>query len=225
MESPIIDTPWLDAACDTVTVTGPDALAYLQGQLSQEIRDQSVGEQRWTFLLDPTGRIDTLARITRTEEATFTLETDPGHGATLLARINRFKIRVKADTSLAESAATPSPDLERLRIELGWPKMGAEIIPGETIPAETGITAMAVNYTKGCYPGQELVERMDSRAAAPPRSLRRLDVPEGAAPGDPVLDDDGAAVGALTSVYGTTALGYVKRGRDVGEPVLLGPQR
>ena len=35
-----------------------------------------------------------------------------------------------------------------------------EIVPGETIPAETGITDVAVSFTKGCYPGQELVERM-----------------------------------------------------------------
>ena len=45
--------------------------------------------------------------------------------------------------------------------------MGAEIVPGETIPAETGLTDVAVSFTKGCYPGQELVERMDSRARRP----------------------------------------------------------
>ena len=77
-----------------------------------------------------------------------------------------------------------------------------EIVPGETIPAATGLTGIAVSFTKGCYPGQELVERMDSRAAEAPRSLRRLEVAEGAAPGDPVLDD-GELVGELTSVAGT----------------------
>jgi hypothetical protein len=43
-------------------------------------------------------------------------------------------------------------------------------------------------------------------------------VAEGAAPGDPVVDD-GADVGLLTSVSGTDALGWVKRSSDLGEVV------
>jgi folate-binding protein YgfZ len=96
--------------------------------------------------------------------------------------------------------------------------MGAEIVPGETIPAGTGLSQLAVNFTKGCYPGQELVERMDSRAAEAPKSLRRLTVEAGTSPGDPVMDDD-AEVGIITSVAGTAALGWVKRSSDVGDVV------
>ena len=90
--------------------------------------------------------------------------------------------------------------------------MGTEIIPGETIPAETGVTAVAVSFTKGCYPGQELVERMDSRGATPPRHLRVFDVDPGVAVGDPILDASGAEVGTYTSVAAGKALGYVRRG-------------
>ena len=53
--------------------------------------------------------------------------------------------------------------------------MGAEILPGETIPAETGLAETAISFTKGCYPGQELVERMDSRGSTAPRHLTVLD--------------------------------------------------
>ena len=63
-------------------------------------------------------------------------------------------------------------ELEAARVADGWPAMGVEIEPGETIPAETGVVAVAVDFRKGCYPGQELVERMDSRGATAPRSLR-----------------------------------------------------
>ena len=65
------------------------------------------------------------------------------------------------------------------RIDAVWPAMGSEIAPGETIPAETGITEVAVSFTKGCYPGQELVERMDSRAARRPACCRRVAFPTG----------------------------------------------
>ena len=176
----------------------------------------AVGEQRWTFVLEPTGKIDGLARVTRVADERFELDTDAGFGEALLARIDRFKIRVAADTSLGEQVGEPADEAER--IALGWPRLGTEIIPGETIPGGTGLTSIAVSFTKGCYPGQELVERMDSRAAEAPRSLRKLTVSAGAAPGDPVVDD-GAEVGVLTSVVGTRALGWVKRSSDLGTVV------
>jgi folate-binding protein YgfZ len=100
-------------------------------------------------------------------------------------------------------------DLERWRVEAAWPAMGGEI-GAETIPGETGILDRAVSFTKGCYPGQELVERMDSRGAGAPRRLVPVSVPAGAAAGDPVVVD-GADVGVLTSVSGDVAIASVKR--------------
>jgi folate-binding protein YgfZ len=147
------------------------------------------------------------------------LDTDAGFGANLLARINRFKIRVDAEAVLAEATnASPSAEHEAARIRAGWPRMGTEILSGSTIPATTGVVPLAVNFQKGCYPGQELVERMDSRGADAPRSLRIVDVSDGTEGGDAVLDADGKEVGTVTSVAAETGIGlaYVKRGADVG---------
>jgi folate-binding protein YgfZ len=201
---------------DVVVVEGADAQSYLQSQVSQDLNGMTVDEVRWTFVLEPTGKVEAFARITKVGEKRFELDTDAGFGEALLARVNRFKIRVDATTSLAEPRGGVAD--ESVRIAAGWPKMGVEIVPGETIPAGTGLTQLAVSFTKGCYPGQELVERMDSRAAQAPRSLRRLTVTEGSAPGDPVVED-GAEVGVLTSVSGADALGWVKRNSDLGEVV------
>lgn len=205
------------SARDRVTVSGPDAKSYLQSQVAQEIRDMEVGDARWTLVLEPTGKIDSLARLTRTAEDAFEFETDAGFGAALLARLDRFKIRVDAVTTLTEAAsAEPAARYESARIAAGWPRMGAEIIPGETIPAVTGIVPLAVSFTKGCYPGQELVERMESRGAEAPRSLRIVEVDDGTQPGDVLTDADGAEIAVVTSVDGTRALAYVKRGADIG---------
>ena len=205
-------------ARDVVVVEGPDASKYLHSQVSQDLEGMADGEHRWTFVLEPTGKVESLARVTRVSDERYELDTDAGWGAALLARIDRFKIRVRAETSLAAAGAPASEVDEAARIEIGWPRLGVEILPGETIPGGTGLTRAAVCFTKGCYPGQELVERMDSRAAEAPKSLRRLDVPEGTRPGDPVVDD-GTEVGTVTSVAGTRALGWVKRISDVGEVV------
>ncbi len=216
-----IVTPFLDdTPRDRVTVAGPDARGYLQSQLAQDIDPLDVGAARWTLVLDPSGKIEALARITRIAAESFTLDTDAGYGEVLMSRLNRFKIRVDAEISLdAGVEASPSAASEAARVAAGWPRMGAEIVPGETIPAMTGLIAVAVSVTKGCYPGQELVERMDSRGAEAPRSLRVLVAPDGAAAGDPVVDGEGTEVGVYTSVVvGGPALGYVKRNVELGQP-------
>ena len=204
-------------ARDVVVVEGPDASTYLHSQVAQDVEAMVDGERRWTFVLEPTGKVASLARITRVSAERFELDTDAGFGAGLLARLDRFRIRVRAETSLVPAAEPVVVD-EAARIEAGWPRLGVEIVPDETIPGGTGLTRVAVCFTKGCYPGQELVERMDSRAAEAPRSLRRIDVAPGTAAGDAVADD-GVDVGVVTSVAGTRALAWVKRTSALGEVV------
>lgn len=218
---------------DVVTVTGADARQYLHGQVAQDVQSLAVGESRWTLVLQPNGRVDVLARICCLDDETFELDTEVGYGEELAARLNRFRIRVNAEitTSQRDLDGTglcgwwgtgewdPGPGYDARRVAAGWPEMGAEIVPGERIPAEVGVVTAAVSLTKGCYPGQELVERMDSRGSQAPQQLRILDVAESAQPGDPILDPDdpsGQPAGTLTSVAGGKALGYVRRGSAVG---------
>ena len=108
-------------------------------------------------------------------------------------------------------------DLEAARITAGWPRHGFEITEA-TVPAELGVVPVAVSFTKGCYPGQELVERMDSRGARAPRLVRRVDVAPGTVAGDPIVVD-GNEVGVVTSVAGCRALALVKRDVAIGEAV------
>ncbi len=217
----IPDPAAIDASArDHVIVEGPDALSYLQSQVAQDLNGLEVGATTWTLVLEPTGKVESLARVTRSDDDRYDFDVDAGFGDALAARLNRFKIRVQADVSV-ESAATPEPssDHEAARVAAGWPRMGFEIVPGETIPAVTGVVPVSVNFTKGCYPGQELVERMDSRGADAPKSLRVVDVAEGAVVGDPVVVD-GAEAGTITSVSprGDLALAMVKRNHDIGRP-------
>jgi tRNA-modifying protein YgfZ len=208
-----MDTGWLGDRRDVVVIDGPDAATYLQSQASQDLRGMVVGEARWTFLLQPTGRVDVLARVTMVDDERFELDTDPGFGPALEARLNRFKIRVKATVAAVERSVGSIEADDDQRIAAGWPKMGAEIIPGETIPAETGLAEVAVSFTKGCYPGQELVERMDSRGSTAPRRLTVLPRRADDAPGAAVISD-GAEIGQITSVGSTNVLAYVKRAHD-----------
>ena len=65
--------------------------------------------------------------------------------------------------TLQQSGVTPShPDvLETMRLLEGTPKFGVDIRDRD-LPQETGQTA-ALHFSKGCYLGQEIVERIRSR--------------------------------------------------------------
>jgi folate-binding protein YgfZ len=67
----------------------------------------------------------------------------------------------------------PVEALEAWRIRWGLPAMGREL-DASTIPASAGIVEMSVSFTKGCYVGQELVARIDSRGATTPTRLRGI---------------------------------------------------
>jgi folate-binding protein YgfZ len=100
-------------------------------------------------------------------------------------------------------------DLEVLRILAGVPAMGSELTE-RTIPAEAGIVERSVSFTKGCFTGQELVARIDSRGGNVPRHLRGV-VGDGALVAGSSIRIDDAEVGIITSVSANIGLAYVKR--------------
>ena len=105
---------------------------------------------------------------------------------------------------------------EAARIAAGVPVMGAELTE-RTIPAETGLVPLTVSFTKGCYTGQELVARIDSRGSNVARHLRLLRSADPLVAGTE-LTRDGKVVGAVTSAssIGPVALGYVGRAVEPG---------
>lgn len=102
-----------------------------------------------------------------------------------------------------------------LRIESGIPVYGRDI-DEDTLPAETQQLERAVSFNKGCYLGQEVVERMRSRGALA-RKLVGLELAgsAGVHPGNALRIGD-TPVGRLTSLcesyaaHGPVGLGYVK---------------
>lgn len=127
-------------------------------------------------------------------------------------------------------AIVGADDLETWRIERGIPAMGAEI--SETvIPAELGqwLVDASVSFTKGCFTGQELVARIDSRGGNVARRLRGLVLDAPVSPGAEVVVGDGV-VGTVTSVavsptLGPVALAFVHRSVDPPVPARVDDAR
>jgi tRNA-modifying protein YgfZ len=115
---------------------------------------------------------------------------------------------------------------EALRIEAGVPR-GRLDFDEKTLAPETGQSARAIHYKKGCYIGQEIVARLDARGHTN-RSLVRLTCDQLFPPRTPILVE-GSEVGWLTScALGPTeekpvALGYLRNAAAVlGTKVQIG---
>jgi folate-binding protein YgfZ len=111
------------------------------------------------------------------------------------------------------TSATPidSDTLDVLRIEQGYGAFGRELSQ-EYIPLETGLLD-AVSFSKGCYVGQEIIARMESRG----RLAKRLCGLQLSQPVTPPakLVCDGRDAGDITSAavsprFGPIALAYVR---------------
>jgi folate-binding protein YgfZ len=108
--------------------------------------------------------------------------------------------------------------LEIARIEAGIPRFGADM--DETnIPLECGIEVRAVSYSKGCYIGQEVINRIHSIGHVN-KELRGLqladDLKSLPVKGDKLFHD-GKEIGYVTSatksptLSANIALGYIRR--------------
>jgi folate-binding protein YgfZ len=248
---------------DVITARGADARTFLHSQLSNDIASLAVGASRYSFVLEPTGKLTALVRVKCESDDSFVIDVDEGCGQSALARLNRFKIRVKCDFEsstaqmlalrgldpatrgvalavpgavaawrigdgavdvfgadsqdardiIAGIAISDRDDIERERVRCAWPVFGIDI-DDDCLPAETSLVDECVSFTKGCYPGQELVERMDSRGSTAPRRLMRL--PARTARGDTAVAGtpyvyEGVVLGRCTSVAGDHALVMVVR--------------
>ena len=130
-----------------------------------------------------------------------------------LARDGAVAAWREADGAVDVFASNPAEtssleDFHRERVRCAWPIFGVDIT-SDSLPAETSLNDVCVSFTKGCYPGQELVERMDSRGSTAPRRLMRL--PSPAVAGSPYQLADGTEIGMCTSVAGAYALVMVQR--------------
>jgi tRNA-modifying protein YgfZ len=221
---------------DLVVVHGPDATSFLQSLVSQDLDAIAVGDGARSLLLQPQGKLVVDFYVLHQAADEWWCMCEPGFGSVLAAGLSRLKIRVKAEIEQREITAVvvlggaarfhltvagdiaPTTDAggyERARIEVGVPRMGADL-DDRVIPQEAFLDRDAVSFTKGCFVGQELVCRIDTRGHVN-RYLRRLRG-DGLVVGDePTVD--GKVVGQITSSVGDVALGYLRREGEAGSTV------
>lgn len=199
---------------DVVRVTGADTWSFLQSLLSQDVLGMEQGERRSALMLTPQGKVEVLLGVVREGDDAL-LDTDSGWGEALKNVLSRYKIRTAVEVSLESLGDDPSDQSELERIQNGTPRMGFDL-DSSVIPQEAALEIESVSFTKGCFVGQELVCRIDSRGHVN-RHLRLITNSSGVTlvKGDSLLQG-GKVVGEITSSAPGFALGYVRREVEIG---------
>jgi folate-binding protein YgfZ len=177
-------------ARDFVGVRGPDAADYLQRMVSNDVEALAVGEACPALLLTAKARVIAPLVVWRRGDEDFLVLTEPGLGDRVRAELLRLRFRAKCEIEAEEhesvlvfgsddgfatdwpgaremldSELEPTLDateLELRRIEAGVPRWGHEI-DEKILPAEAGLDATHISFSKGCYPGQEPIARLHYR--------------------------------------------------------------
>jgi folate-binding protein YgfZ len=208
--------------------------------VSNDVEALAPGEACPALLLTAKARVIAPLVVLRRADDDFLLLTEPGLGQVVSEHLTRMRLRAHCEIEPeehesvlvlggAEGFVTDWPgareavdaglaptlseeELELRRIESAVPRWEREI-DDRILPAEAGLDATHVSFSKGCYPGQEPVARLHFRGH-PNRGLRVVEldvVPEQDAP----LLHDGREVGRVTSAArredgSVIALAYVR---------------
>lgn len=178
----------------TIAVEGPDAGAVLAATGAPQPK-QPYSTAAWSY--------GTVARLDTTGLGGFFLMVPVEEKQAVTAR-------------LTEGGTTPASaeDARIVRIESGRPRYGEEIT--ERYLLQETDQMRAVNFNKGCYLGQEIVERVRSRAQIH-RVLRRLEIDAAEPPqaGAKLTSGDASAAEIASAVFSpalrkVVALAYVR---------------
>lgn len=254
-----------------VRVTGPDAVRFLNGQITNDLRKATATSAIQASLLNAKGKLTGHVFVSGDGDGYF-LDADPELREELSARLDRYIIADAVELEdvtdqfsiLHVISETPSvaagsgrsvltnrfgssgwdlwinrPEAgevhrrlgesfdfcdetcaEVLRVEQGLPRWGRELT-NEIIPVEANLEATSIDYSKGCYIGQEVISRMKMSGQTNKRLCGLVSVT--GAPltagmrllaGQTEAQDAGWLTSAVNSrrLAKQIALGYVKRG-------------
>ena len=224
-----------------VRVAGPGAEEYLNRMVSNDVAALQPGDSCEALLLTAKARVIAPLVVLRRSADDFLLLTEPDLGERVRAELVRSRFASKAEIELeqhtshvvfggegipiadyGEPAAEvldagleptmTAAELELLRIRAGTAAWGREV-DERVLPAEAGLVERAVDFEKGCYPGQEPIARLHYRGHAN-RGLRVLSLDE-LPEAETEIVYAGKSVGRITSAArasdGAVALAYVRR--------------
>lgn len=186
-----------------IRISGDDAEEFLQGQLTNDLRQLRDLESHLTAWCTPKGRVIAVFDIARTASG-YELKVPSELANDIVQRLTMYRFRASVEFEIERSQV--EFDL-RHAIHSGIPWTGAEQTEKFT-PHMLNLDLLnAISFDKGCYTGQEIVARTHYKGATKRRTLRfKSDQPVNV--GDKVSSGD-RAVGEVLNVAANDLLAVV----------------
>ena len=157
----------------TVRVEGTDAATFLHGQFTTGVTGLASGRAGLSAWCDPKGRVLFTFLLVRKDEA-FLLLLPPDVQEAFSNRLRMYVLRADVVITAAETeelppvpclSGTDADNPEATFIRQGLPLLHPQT-SGRFLPQELNLDKLdAVSFTKGCYPGQEIIARLRYRGA------------------------------------------------------------
>lgn len=155
-------------AISTINVTGQDALEFLQGQLTNDLRRLESEAEILAAWCTPKGRVIWFGTVAGTDDG-YALSAPSDMAETIVKRLVMFRFRAKVDFEVVDDSQTVDPGY---LVENGYPFIG-EAQTEEFTPHMLNLDLLdAISFDKGCYTGQEIVARTHYKGATKRRTLR-----------------------------------------------------
>jgi tRNA-modifying protein YgfZ len=229
-----------------ISVSGEGALAFLHNLFTCDVATLAQGQAAYGALLSPQGKIlHDIFVFNAGEQVLIDCAAEQRDG--LLQKLMMYKLRAKLtiaarddlevavgdegyvdprNTAMghrffaAKGAFEAGDGYDAARISLGLADSVQDIGTNNLFPHEANLDQFGgVNFTKGCYVGQEVVSRMQHRGTARSRILPVTG--QGLMKGAPITSAD-KTIGEIFSTSSTNALALIRLDRlgDATAPLL-----
>ena len=152
----------------TISVNGPDAFEFLQGQLTNDLKRLDTEAEILAAWCNPKGRVIWFGTVSASDSG-FGLSAPAETAESIVQRLTLFRFRSKVEFEIVDDGVSVDPG-ELIRG--GYPFIGSEQLEQFTPHMLNFDLLDAVSFDKGCYTGQEIVARTHHRGATKRRTLR-----------------------------------------------------
>jgi folate-binding protein YgfZ len=196
-----------------IRVTGADARAFLHAQTTRSLQDLPATGRCLTAWLNAKGRVRALFEVVADGDSLW-LVLPADNRDYVITELSRYILRAKVQIAaagtdelpdaLAAISLAPTDADALVAIRRGIPQITAALRE-RYIPQMLNLDRLdAVSFTKGCYPGQEIVAR-SANLGEVKRRIRRFTFGDGdrPVPGDAIVSADGQSAGEINRIAAT----------------------
>jgi tRNA-modifying protein YgfZ len=228
-----------------LAISGPDREVFLQGLVTNDIRNLAQGPV-YAAILTPQGKYLADFLLVQGPDGVIWLDVAAGLADDLLRRLTMYRLRAqvsiaRTDLLVTRGLGAPPPDAvtdprhpalgwrvygvaggspvidwDAIRVEHCIPESLVELVPNDTYILEAGFERLhGVDFRKGCYVGQEVTARMKHKTELR-KGFVTVSVSGAATAGDAVTAG-GRDVGTLFTRAGDRAIAWLRLDRAEGE--------